>query len=135
MRVVGNPILSRLTRTLSRLFALDIMLKLVRQIIRWSKKSRNELINLISRFFPLSTLPERASLKIIRLLSMWFIPRSNINRVIDIVINHFPVIKAKLKRLGYGKGQPVSEEDSLMSLQVRAIYLDLVDSIKKQRHT
>jgi hypothetical protein len=117
------------------------MSKLIpRKIIRFSKEYGRRLAKILSRLFPLSTLPKRATLKIIRLVSIWISARPSINRVVSTVVNHFPMLKIRLKRLGYRTGQtmpyfPAAEENIPMSSEVRTIYLDLVNSMKKEANT
>ncbi len=92
---------------------------------------------MLNYLFPLSTLPRRVTLKIIRLTSMWVTAQPSTNRVVSAIVNRFPTVKIGLERLGYDTGQttsclPATEEDIPMSSQVRAIYLDLMNSINKE---
>jgi hypothetical protein len=92
---------------------------------------------MLNRLFPLDTLLKRAIIKTIRLITMWITDKPGIHSVISAVVNRFPAVKVRLKRLGFGIGQTViysslAEQDVPMSPQVQAIYLDLLDRIAKR---
>lgn len=106
------------------------------QMVRLSRENGHRLAHLLSRLLPLETLPKRATLKIVRLSSIWIANRPSVNQAVNVLLNHFPRVKARLERLGYSTGQtapqpPSAEQDVPMSSEVRAIYLDLVNRIKE----